>query len=1164
MTAPAQNISSPPPRASHRARRWTVRIILAVAILFVLLVVAAQLILWTDLPRKLVINAVQKQLGLAVSAKSLSTGWLGHTTLYDVTLTLPLADKAFVTIPVLRLTHTALPLILMGHSASIQDISIEKPTLVVQQDAQGTWNLEEVAQLLVRTGGGNGAQGNSQQQDGNAIPSLPDLRVSDGTLLVLDNRKRSATISPFSLSGKADGPLVWRYDAQVPGHMQVEGKVAPGGPWSHEASISIHDLGQWASPWVSNWPQAAFVQAHWNGQMDGNQLSGWLTIDDAHFGNAIANGSATITASDGRATIQPQNFLLSQTGVAAMDLRLDSGQIVFSGPNIESRQLGIDIGGGRANLDGKFGIADGAASVNVAWRDVAFPAGVTQSGDLAMEYMPTLGQSIFHGTLNSKATLKSGSWDAQFALEGSGQSLRSLSVTLKASKLLVQANNQKAADLSGLVARVDGNDRGLALTELRVGNDDPIVGQGGYTFSNRVAWLTLEARDRPISAGLPRTLDLDFDAWVSPQRVHLRQLYARSSGLSLSADGEYQFHVPKPVTVHVYAADSSPPASQAGQQQWLGGVFRGRADLDGTLFPLDLNLLGSARGSGLRIKDRPVGDMHLVLRGGVRDGRVSIACDRAELLGGQWTLSGHWPIGNGLFRLDRVQVEKLPLTLASGNMAGSLDGNFWVEVQRFDPGGIAAGGSASITNLKVGKDFAADRIDIPNIKVDGGMITLDPIVLTRRQAGIQGNATLALTTTLEQPTLLSLQVAAADWPLPLRAGDTHAELWADGKFDLDARKLSATGHVDLRANASTDKGSIGQVQAAVDLNGRTIDATSIHASTLNGHAQGNITFDFDHPLNARASLDFNQMDLSPLSNTWPALRECSGRLSGSLRVAPATTPRPLEPLAVNLVVHTQDGRCYGVPVGDFQAFAFAGHDRFVLDDAPQRPTEIAVAGGDIGLWGRISKDPDGAFGLFVQLTPRDLKIDQLLPPDLKSNQTPGLLAGQITLVGPLQSLQSFFGEGHLDLTQSDLANTNVIAFIYNLMRVGHDFKKPVGRGTIDMRLHDDMIDVTAFRYFDRGNEVRSEGVIKDLRNMPYCPIDFPTVGLARPLASIHIPGFGDIDDALSAVQHFAWSARIVGTLRYPKVHKIAFGELGQEMRSLLVGDVRGDTGTSPD
>src|SRR5687768_924678 len=76
-------------------RRWLFRIFLVLLILIVVIAVAVQVVLWTDLPRNLVVAQVQKQLGLRVETRSFATGWGGKTRLDDVKLSLPLAEESF-------------------------------------------------------------------------------------------------------------------------------------------------------------------------------------------------------------------------------------------------------------------------------------------------------------------------------------------------------------------------------------------------------------------------------------------------------------------------------------------------------------------------------------------------------------------------------------------------------------------------------------------------------------------------------------------------------------------------------------------------------------------------------------------------------------------------------------------------------------------------------------------------------------------------------------------------------------------------------------------------------------------------------------------------------------------------------------------------------------
>ena len=94
------------------------------------------------------------------------------------------------------------------------------------------------------------------------------------------------------------------------------------------------------------------------------------------------------------------------------------------------------------------------------------------------------------------------------------------------------------------------------------------------------------------------------------------------------------------------------------------------------------------------------------------------------------------------------------------------------------------------------------------------------------------------------------------------------------------------------------------------------------------------------------------------------------------------------------------------------------------------------------------------------------------------------------------------------------------------------------------------------RYFDKGSEIRLSGEISNLQILPHSPLSLIVVGSARPLASIHIPGFADFDEALGAIQHDAVSVQVIGYLDKPRQKHILFEEITQDMKKLLFGDTQ--------
>jgi hypothetical protein len=88
---------------------------------------------------------------------------------------------------------------------------------------------------------------------------LPTVSVRDAVVRLVDVRGRQATISPVSIEGKPDGPLVWRYEASIPDRLALSGEIAPGVNWQHEATIRLQNLRPWVEPFLTN-PSAATLE----------------------------------------------------------------------------------------------------------------------------------------------------------------------------------------------------------------------------------------------------------------------------------------------------------------------------------------------------------------------------------------------------------------------------------------------------------------------------------------------------------------------------------------------------------------------------------------------------------------------------------------------------------------------------------------------------------------------------------------------------------------------------------------------------------------------------------------------------------------------------------------------------------------------------------------
>src|SRR5690606_10802434 len=114
-----------------------------------------------------------------------------------------------------------------------------------------------------------------------------------------------------------------------------------------------------------------------------------------------------------------------------------------------------------------------------------------------------------------------------------------------------------------------------------------------------------------------------------------------------------------------------------------------------------------------------------------------------------------------------------------------------------------------------------------------------------------------------------------------------------------------------------------------------------------------------------------------------------------------------------------------------------------------------------------------------------------------------------------------FGQGSLQLRESDLANIRAFEFLYNLMNLGTDTRQPTGTGTLAVRLEGQTLLLTEMSYFNRGTEVRATGEFHDIWAMKNAAVSATIVGIARPFRDLELPFMPDVDDIFSALQRNA-------------------------------------------
>jgi hypothetical protein len=370
------------------------------------------------------------------------------------------------------------------------------------------------------------------------------------------------------------------------------------------------------------------------------------------------------------------------------------------------------------------------------------------------------------------------------------------------------------------------------------------------------------------------------------------------------------------------------------------------------------------------------------------------------------------------------------------------------------------------------------------------------------------------------------------------------------------------------------------------MRGRTLDLRSVSYEGLDGAVQGEAVIDFDNPYRTRGGFFFENFDGARIHDYFPendALVGLGGRYNGRVRITPAPGPRPLAPLRIQAEIDNEDGRYRTIEIGPIRISAFTDFDRLVIEDSPENQTTVALAGGLVRVWGRFSvlepKDElraDANKPLLIsqmQLSGGGLDLDQIVhafKPDAdpmvgKLNVSFEALAGTRPgrRPGAPPSGQSVFekvvrrltADGRVDLSASDLGNLDIVAFLYNSMNVEPE-SGPIGHGDMTFHLEDGLLSLNNIHYFNRGTELRGIVDIDEMWRMPDSKISGTVVGTARPFRDVKLPFLSsyDLDTIFTALQGDLATVAVTGKVNDPRINSLAFSDLGEGMRNLIVGD----------
>jgi hypothetical protein len=441
-----------------------------VLLLLALGLALTQIILWTSIPRDVVLSKLQTQLGLRIQAKSLSAGWL-TTTLHDVRISLPLAEQSVVVVPEMRVRHNWLPLLLL-QGPDLKSVELDRPVVNVWQSTDGRWNIGEVIELLGRSGGKDTDTARSTPAS-SIPPRLPNLVISDATVNIAAAGGKKQQIGHVEIRGQADGPLVWEYDISVAGRISLVGKVAPGDIWSHQVTVNVKpEAADLLRPWVANVPAFELVDGKWTGQLANGGLAGRLDVGMLKVNGLTASGALNASSENGTIQVRPVNFAMEiGQGPAAPRAVATGGSLTFDGKSLVANGVQATLAGGQLRMDGSVDTAVSGGKLSMLWEGLTLsPGGAAggprTSGSLEASFATRLaGRPEIRATLDTRGWLSATrNWDGKLQINGDGSSWQNIDWGITATSFAL--TGQQMVMLNGLHIALHMDKSELALTNM--------------------------------------------------------------------------------------------------------------------------------------------------------------------------------------------------------------------------------------------------------------------------------------------------------------------------------------------------------------------------------------------------------------------------------------------------------------------------------------------------------------------------------------------------------------------------------------------------------------------------------------------------------------------------------------------------------------------------
>jgi len=1145
---------SKPSSGFRRALRRAAKLLIVLVILGVVVVIAVRVVLASDLPRRIVVDALQESTGLEVQAASLRTGWSGRAELRDVVLRLPLDSNPLATVPVIRVRHTPiLALVLFG--VELRDIEIEKPTVYIYEDARGRWSLPRALDSILSL--------QSSAPGDPSPPKLPRVAVIEG-VAEISRPGRPAVRLPLSIQGDNDGALTWALDAEF-GDARIKGRIDRAG-WAQELDITLADLSPLLGLWSDEPPATLAFSAHWSGAPTSNGIDGLLTISNLEVADAKIHGDLAISVGEQGATIRPGTISVASARLPGGSLLLSRGSITADPHVLSARGVRIEAQGHIADLTGRWDMEAQTATLSGNWSGTLAELDLKHDGHAEITAdLREIGRRTIRASVQSNGAAAAKRWWTSLDIKVDGPSWESLEGVVTAPTFVV-SDGKERGDLSGLAVSFNTAWPRATVTSVNVPGVHVTSAEATMDLMTKAWSVSLDADRIDLKQFQAGLLAVSLRSTGDTQKAEFSRLHITGPGLVINATGTLVPSRPEPLIAHAdlnlqlpALAAAEPeggngpgPAGTPSEREPAvpphGGTIAGDLEVIGTTSPMSLRARGRLTADDVRVAPGVGGVLDPIqaqVRATAEGGSVTVDSDSFSFLGGQWTLRAGLAAESSLAEI-RLDCKDVPLDsavrLAAPSVAvtGALSAGIDIRIPDLDLGQTSAVGAWS-----VGPASAADlTIDHGEGKISfrNGRLLLSELVLARAGATVTGSVGLDAA----DPQSIRVDLNTQAWPLAIKDQDLSFLIDSSINLDLDIARRSAAGRVSMSADAALGAAPLGRAHLDAVVNGRTIEAKTIHAAILGGTIDGRATIPLDRWTSSILDLQIQEVDLSGLAGVWAQAAPLKGVVSGTIGVAPSKDPRAIEPLGFAANFKVLGGAVNAMSLGDSRFAGFAGPDRIMLDRS-----EIDLAGGTLGLWGRMSVHDNEPF-VHLSMETQGLDLDQLIRAAGPTEKpTSGRITGRAAFGGYTGVPHRAYGQAELAISDADLGNIPVISQLYGLLNLGAGSGKPSGQGLAQLRLDGDTLVVERMHYFNRGIDIIASAAASNIWQGASTPISGVAAGVARPLKDSKLPLGSDLDRVLGAVFADAVSVSIGGTLQDREIKVVPFANVQGTFGRLL-------------